>query len=400
MLTSYFSEEDLSTEAIWHYPAVITDESIAWQIAEFGPAGQFFEEPGTAAIINRIGNREQMVFFIGWATDWALVSNYLQHAYIHWITRGLCKMFSFTALLLSRLRLTFVSVVGKRKIHLNTQVDDVHLETPLYTPQGEGPEFRIITDDLDAHKKWQAELNTRLPPGSNYFIEMCHNGNGDIITATDTDYGWEICDPKDAVDYESPPDTDLEFMKPPGTGTSLWPPDLLDYPWALECCEIDPLASWFMVPRNRDVFSHVSHTFTHLELNNATYDDAWREIAFNRDWLNQVGISAAPMFSGSGIVPPAITGLHNADVIQAWLDNGIVHVVGDNTRPVLRNSVSDIARSLPAKPLVANKYAQESPFWPKISNEEDNGYPGLVIVPRWGKWNFFFSSERVLDWIF
>lgn len=34
-----------------------------------------------------------MVWFMGWATDWSQTSNYLQHAYIHWITRGLCKFY-------------------------------------------------------------------------------------------------------------------------------------------------------------------------------------------------------------------------------------------------------------------------------------------------------------------
>lgn len=32
-----------------------------------------------------------MVWFMGWATDWSQTSNYLQHAYIAWLTRGLCK---------------------------------------------------------------------------------------------------------------------------------------------------------------------------------------------------------------------------------------------------------------------------------------------------------------------
>lgn len=33
-----------------------------------------------------------MVWFMSWATDWSQTSNYLQHAYIHWMTRGLCKL--------------------------------------------------------------------------------------------------------------------------------------------------------------------------------------------------------------------------------------------------------------------------------------------------------------------
>jgi len=46
------------------------------------------------------------------------------------------------------------------------------------------------------------------------------------------------------------------------------------------------------------------------------------------------------MFSSNGIIPPAITGLHNGDAIRAWHDAGIRNVVGDNTRPSLMNSVS------------------------------------------------------------
>lgn len=231
-----------------------------------------------------------------------------------------------------------MTVLGHRKTYLNTQVDDIHLDTPMFWPEDEI--FRTDIADIEVHKDWQADLNSRLPPGSKYFMELCHNGNGDIITATDTDLGWDTCDPKEAVDYETPPDPPLEFMKPPGTGVDVWPAEFSSYPWTMQCARIDPLASWFMDPENRDAFAHVSHTFTHLELNNATYHDASREIAFNRDWLVQVGIADADMFSPSGLVPPAITGLHNADAIRAWMDNGVEFVVGDNTRPLLRNAVS------------------------------------------------------------
>ena len=106
-----------------------------------------------------------------------------------------------------------------------------------------------------------------------------------------------------------------------------------------------------------------NHTSTHEALNNATYTDASKEISFNRVWLQQSGISSARKFSNSGLIPPAITGLHNADAIRAWMDNGIKHVVGDNTRGVLTNL--------------------QNPFWPQISTVSGNGYPGLVIIPRW-----------------
>lgn len=131
----------------------------------------------------------------------------------------------------------------------------------------------------------------------------------------------------------------------------------------MECAIQDPLLSWFLIPENRDAFAHLSHTFSHMSLNNATYADANKEIVFNAAWMNQTSIDDALHFSINGLIPPAITGLHNGDVIKAWMDNGIFNVVGDNTRPVLENTVNE--------------------FWPYITTVADNGYAGLVVMPRW-----------------
>lgn len=192
-------------------------------------------------------------------------------------------------------------------------------------------------------------------------MELGHNGNGDIEAATDTS---SVCKPDTAIEYADQIDTALEFQKPLGTGTDIWPKTPTSYNWSLTCAQQDSLASWFMVTANRDAFAHVSHTFTHEALNNATYADANKEIFFNVAWMKQVGIYNAQRFSPAGLIPPAITGLHNGDVIKAWLDNNIKNVVGDNTRPVLMN--------------------QQNEFWPLISTVASNGYAGLTIVPRWG----------------
>lgn len=53
------------------------------------------------------------------------------------------------------------------------------LSTTLYRPVN--TEFQINTKDLDAHKAWQSDINSRLPTGSQYFLEIAHNGNGNII---------------------------------------------------------------------------------------------------------------------------------------------------------------------------------------------------------------------------
>lgn len=299
-----------------------------------------------------------MVWFMGWATDWSQTSNYLQHAYVAWLTRGL--------------------FVGKRKVYLSTQVDDMHLETGLYYPNTSS--FRIRPSDLDTIASWQSAINSRLPTGSNYFVEIGHNGNGDIDNATDHSAGATLCTPPYAVDYTSPPDTALEFQKPLSTGTDLWPAEWVTYNWTLQCGQLDPVATWFY--KNPNIFAHVSHTFSHEELNNATFNDANREIQFNIAWLKQIGLWNANKFSPAGLIPPAITGLHNGDAIRAWMTNGIKQVVGDNTRAVLRNP--------------------NNTFYPLTTTVAGNGYAGLTVIPRWATtiyYNCDTADCTTLEWV-
>lgn len=119
-----------------------------------------------------------------------------------------------------------------------------------------------------------------------------------------------------------------------------------------------------------------------MDLTNGTYSDTAKEISFNRAWLKQVGLDAAKRFSTNGLIPPAITGLHNADVIKAWMDNGIANVVGDNTRPLLRNT--------------------QSTFWPLNTTVAGNGYAGLNVVPRWATliyYNCDLPACTTQEWI-
>ncbi|OQN95525.1 hypothetical protein B0A48_18508 [Cryoendolithus antarcticus] len=163
----------MSTISMYHYPAVITDSTTTWQIAKFAAdsANQFTGDT-TAAVINNFAGGQQMVFFTSWATDWSPTSAFLQHAYIHWMTRGLFQ--------------------GARKVYLNTQIDDVHLTTDLYQPSDVGSSFRISPEGLTHHISWMQNLNTRLPSGSNYKLELGHNGNGDIINATNIEYSATV----------------------------------------------------------------------------------------------------------------------------------------------------------------------------------------------------------------
>lgn len=239
------------------------------------------------------------------------------------------------------------------------------LISDIYRPAGRT--YRITTADMDQHKTWTADIQSRLPAGSKYFLDIGHNGNGNIEAGADL--GGTQCG-IGPIEYDEQIDTPLEFMKPLGTGKNLWPSTPATYPYTTTCTNLDPLKVWFAKAANRDVFAHVSHTFTHEDQNNATYFDVSRELSWNQAWLKQVGIAAGNKFSPNGIIPPAITGMHNGDAIKAWLDNGIKYVVGDNTRPVLMN--------------------KENEFWPLISTVADNGYAGATIVPRWAT-NIYYN---------
>lgn len=348
----------VSTQGLWHYPASITNTSSTIEIAQFA-AGGSFANPSTAGVINNFDGRQQMAFFIGWATDWSATSNYLQHAWVTWMTRGL--------------------YAGFRRVILNTQVDDLFLETDMYSPNG--TTFRVRPGDLSAHVSWTPQINAKMNSGSNYFMELGLNGNGNIESSEDTANGERTCTPG-AIEYPDQIDTPLEFQKPLGTGTNQWPNTPTSYVWTAACQVIDPLEQWFATPANLNAFAYITHTFTHLELNNATYSDALKEIQFNQAWFSRTGIGQASRFTSDGLIPPAITGLHNGDALRAWYDAGLRHCVGDNTRPPLLNPTNKM--------------------WPLITNVANNGYDGYEVIPRWATriyYNCDLPDCTVKEWI-
>jgi len=299
----------MSTIGLYHYPATITNSTIATPFVEFAPTTGY-PTTSTAGVINNISGRQQMVFFMSFATDWSPTSNLLQHAWIHWVTRGL--------------------YVGFRRTYLGTQVDDMFLESDIYYPGN--TTFRVRTTDMDAIKTWIPTVNAKMNKGSTYFMEIGHNGNGNIGVATSLDTTGKLCS-DGPITYESANGTSLEFQKALGSGTNVWPATPTAYPYSVACTNGDPLRVWWTTAANRDAFAHVSHTFTHQSENNATYSDIFNEISWNVAWMKQITLSSAKYFSANGLI-------HNGDALSAWAKNGITNAVGDNTRPVLMNKVS------------------------------------------------------------
>lgn len=333
------SAAGVSTQGLWHYPSTITDTNTTTELAKFAAAGSFQES--TAAVINNFSGRQQMVFFISWATDWNPASNFLQHAYIAWMTRGL--------------------YAGHRRVNLNTQIDDMMLGTDIYNGLGQptAPAYRVNSADMADVANWVSTIQGKMPTGSFYLPEIGYNGNGAIEAASAVNAANCAGGP---VYTEERADTDLEFVKPLGTGSNAWPTTPTTYGYSSTCVKQDALWVWFNKAANRDKFMHLSHTYTHYELNNATYADTLKEIQFNQAWLQQIGFPNG-RFSANALIPPAITGLHNGDALRAWSDAGLRNCVGDNTRPKLRNA--------------------QNQMWPYKTTTAADGFDGFNVIPRW-----------------
>lgn len=155
----------MSTIGLYHYPTQIINSTLAKEFLQFGASSDgLFTTTSTAGVINNIDGREQMVFYVPFSTDWSVTSIWLQHSWVDWATRGL--------------------YTGYRRALLPTQVDDMFLESDIYSPNG--TTYRIGTADLAQHITFMASINSKLNAGSNWFIEVGHNGNGNIEQTEDT----------------------------------------------------------------------------------------------------------------------------------------------------------------------------------------------------------------------
>jgi hypothetical protein len=114
-----------------------------------------------------------------------------------------------------------------------------------------------------------------------------------------------VCKPG-PIEYTDQPDetaSSIEYKKPVGSGKNLWPNSPSTYQYTDQCIQLDDYAVWWQNSNNLNAFAHISHTFTHEDLTNATYSDANKEISWNLQWLSQVGIASAEKFSPNGLIP-------------------------------------------------------------------------------------------------
>jgi hypothetical protein len=115
-----------------------------------------------------------------------------------------------------------------------------------------------------------------------------------------------------------------------------------------------------------------SHTFTHENLNDCSYQDAMNELLYNLNFADAAGWTGQPYYSRTSIVTPAISGLWNGDALKALVDNGYTSLVGDSSRE--------------------NTINPQDSYWPFVTTLESSNYDGFRIIPRSPTVIYFNSS--------
>jgi len=174
--------------------------------------------------------------------------------------------------------------LGERRVYMSPQVDDLLIGDARWHPDllcsaptnDTGLTYRMSADDLRAVMQWQAALQ-KNPLTSAFQFSLAFNGVG---------------------------------------ATGAYKPD-----------DLTPA-----VKRNWSSFYWISHTYTHQQLDEVTYEVASAEIVKNIRQAATLGFRA-PLFDRANLVTPEVSGLANPMALQAALDAGVRYVVSDTSKP-------------------------------------------------------------------
>jgi len=204
--------------------------------------------------------------------------------------------------------------------------------------------------------KWQKDISSRLPEGSDIKIELAING---LQILTKAKHKQPIINNSNDNLYY-----DYTYKKPlEEQGSTRWGTDI-DSNWDDDALQKgDPLYKYFKDTKNQDNFYWVSNTFSHQKLDYASYHDADTEMKLNIKMCSEpyLGMYERPCFSKHSIISPQISGLHNADALKAFTENEIYSAVGDTARKDLSP---------------ANVYL------PLITNMTTSNFEGFSVIPR------------------
>ncbi|KAI8466505.1 MAG: hypothetical protein J3K34DRAFT_524504 [Monoraphidium minutum] len=325
------------------------------------------------ALVDYEDGRQLMAFMVDCAT-WSPACLVLAHVAVSWALRGIYP--------------------GERRTVLQVHVDDVFLSTHLF---GSSEDFRVAPADLKAHITWQKELTKKLPPGSTFKLALSWHGNGVLQAASQALRGVHSFKPLDMLDAgctELPEYTELKcdcWLTPWGSCnktepefcrncTKDWPKPLGSFGWnrmpkpidsdvmAWDADEFKADELFKYISENEDEvateFEWIFHTFTHLIHENATYYEADRQIAMNKNFSKAgfLNLEGRPTMSTLGVITPSTSGMCNGDVLRALWDNGMRYSIGDVNFPHMLN--------------------QTNPHHMAYTTKAKNGFDGFALLPR------------------
>jgi len=268
------------------------------------------------------------------------IASFVSHLWISWANYGM--------------------IDGYRRLYLGIQVDDFFSDncfnkTNCVLDDGT-PHYRTTVEDMENIAKWQKDISSRLPEGSDIKIELAINGYKILTKAQHKHSIIENWDDSLYFDYT--------YKKPlEEHGSTRWGIDI-DSNWDDDALQKgDPLYKYFKDTKNQDNFYWVSNTFSHQKLDFASYHDADTEMKLNIKMSSEpyLGMYERQCFSKHSVISPKISGLHNADALKAFNDNGVYSAVGDTSRKDLSP---------------ANFYL------PLITNMTTSNFEGFTIIPR------------------
>jgi hypothetical protein len=182
-------------------------------------------------------------------------SQLIEFGVIEWLTRGL--------------------FIGKRRVYLSPQIDDVFLKSALWSDGGGEATYRMTADDVGHLRDWSSGLSSRLPHGSSVHIQLAFNGAGA------------------QPGYDSDQSVVDALLGAQG-----------DFFW-------------------------INHTWDHANLDAAEQDTVEEEIGRNCQQAADWGLTH---FSCTEAVTPELTGLNNPDAVAGLLAAGVRHVVSDASK--------------------------------------------------------------------
>jgi len=253
---------------------------------------------------------------------------------------------------------------GYRRLLMEIQIDDYFTDNCFQKSDCEGKRekdpsvhhYRTSVQDMVNIAQWHHDVSGRLPKGSEIKIELAING---IHILTETQHkivgvftDWEV------------PETTYGYVKSPtDPETHRWPQQI-DLEWDDNFLQSeDPLYKHFKDTKNQDDFYWLTHTFTHLKLDAASYHDADMEMKANIKMSKEpyLGMYERECYSKHSIVTPEISGLHNSDNLKALAENEVYYAVGDTSRVDLNPG---------------------NFYFPFISNQTTSNFDGFVVFPR------------------